>query len=226
MVQELVGKAVIVIGAETPAGGVVAMALAEAGADVACVAATTDGTAALAVRSLGRKAAALGVRAPVQAIDASIGTAVQVAFRQLAKELGRVDGAVCAVDVQLDKALERTSDAEWAKVIGANLGAAFFMMRSAAREIAPGGAIVAVIDGQATAPGRVAYAAAKAGVRALVQGLAGELAERDIRIYGVASDDSSSRMNEDELGPLIVRLLAGGEAAGASGMIFRYRALA
>lgn len=219
----LTGKAAIVVGVETPAGTDAALALAGAGADVACVAATTDATAALAARGVARKAAALGVRAPSQAIDAAIGTGVQVAVKQLVKELGRLDVLVHAADAPLAKPAARISDAEWARLIGANLSGAFFAMRAAAREIAEAGAIIAIVPSPPGAADHAAYDAAKAGVLTLVGGLAVELADRGPRVYALAArgwpHDDDPTLPHD-LGPLVVRLAA--DASVASGLVLRF----
>lgn len=215
--RPLSGKSAIVLGAETPAGSAAALALAEAGVDVACVAATTDATAALAVRSVAKRAAAFGVRAPSQAIDAGIGTGVQVAVKQLLKELGRLDAFVCAADAPLAKPVERIGDAEWAKLVGANLSAAFFAMRAAARELSAGGAIIVVAPSPPGGEHAAAYDATKAGALALVRGMAAELAERGVRVYALVAEGWPADGAEGErLGALVVRLASGtgGEASG------------
>ncbi len=223
--SRLSGKAAVVLGAETPAGTAAALALAEAGADVACLAAITEGAAALAVRSVAKKAAGLGVRAPSQAIDASIGTGVQVAMNQMVKELGRLDAVVCATDAPLDKPLARVSDAEWARLLGANLGAAFFAMRAAARALAEGGVIIAVVPTPPRGAGHGAYDATKAGVLALVRGAAGELAGQGVRVYALAAEGwaHDEAPPTEPLGSLVVRLV-GDSAYGDGARVLHFRA--
>ncbi len=83
---------VLVLGAETDLGRLIATRLAERGARVAVVAAAPDSETAFAVQRL---AARLG--GPGQAIDAANEMAVRVMVRQVAKALGGLDAVVfCA----------------------------------------------------------------------------------------------------------------------------------
>lgn len=90
-VPELRGKRALVLGVETPTGRALALALAEAGAEVAAVAATTDAEAAFAAQRLGRCLAERGRRPLAQAIDATNDMAVRVMSRQVVKALGGLD---------------------------------------------------------------------------------------------------------------------------------------
>ena len=75
------------------------------------------------------------------------------------------------------------------QVVDLNLTAALLVARRAVRDLTAGGALVNVSSAAATlgAPHEyVHYAAAKAGVDALTQGLAQEVAPRGIRVIGVA----------------------------------------
>ena len=75
------------------------------------------------------------------------------------------------------------------RVVDLNLTAAIYVARAAVRHLGEGGALVNISSGAATlgAPHEyVHYAAAKAGVDALTQGLAEEVAGRGIRVNAVA----------------------------------------
>lgn len=89
----LSGRRALVLGAESPLGQRLALALAEAGADVAAVAAATDPDSAFAVQRLARRIAALGRRSLAQAIDGGNEMALRVMARQVGKELGGLDAA-------------------------------------------------------------------------------------------------------------------------------------
>src|SRR3972149_6438137 len=73
----------LVLGAETPAGRALAVALTDSGAQPALVASPGDAETAFAVQRLARRLGALS-----QAIDATNEMAVRVMVRQVAKALG------------------------------------------------------------------------------------------------------------------------------------------
>ena len=98
--QDMRGKRVLLLGAETELGQALASALAEAGADVAVVAATTDAGAAFAVQRLSRRLIARGRRSLAQAIDGTNEMAVRVMVRQVGKELAGLDAIVFCVDLE------------------------------------------------------------------------------------------------------------------------------
>ena len=85
----------LVLGAETPVGGAIAAALAEAGARLALVASSSDAETAFAVQRLARRTGAV----LSQAIDATNEMAVRVMVRQVAKSLGGLDAVVFCADL-------------------------------------------------------------------------------------------------------------------------------
>jgi hypothetical protein len=91
---DLSGKRVLILGAETEIGRTVTTAVAEAGASVAAVAATSDAEAAFAVQRLARRLSTGERKVIAQAIDATNEAAVRVMVRQVSKELGGLDAAV------------------------------------------------------------------------------------------------------------------------------------
>lgn len=180
---ELSGRKVLVIGAGTDAGRVIATALAAVGADIAVASGTVNGDEVMAVRRTRRAVEALGSRAVEYAFDTSLGQNVLVSTRQVAKEMGGIDLLVNAQDYPVSNPLQRTSDAEWAHTLTLNLGGAFFACRAAVREMSGGGGILNVIPppAQEMMPA-AAYTAARYGLLGLTRALARELADRAIRI--------------------------------------------
>jgi NAD(P)-dependent dehydrogenase (short-subunit alcohol dehydrogenase family) len=178
----------LVIGAGTPVGRSIALALAESGADVAVAAATLDGDEVMAVRRTRRAVAALGRQTAEYAFDTSLGQNVQVSTRQVAKELGGLDVLVNAQDVFIQAKAERTSDSDWGRILAINLNGVFFACRAALREMSDsGGAIVNVVSAppiDAVAPA-AAYLAAKAGVAGLSRALAAEAAASGVRVNAI-----------------------------------------
>jgi NAD(P)-dependent dehydrogenase (short-subunit alcohol dehydrogenase family) len=91
---DLSGKRVLILGAETEIGRAVTTAVAEAGASVAAVAATSDAEAAFTVQRLARRLSSGEPKVIAQAIDATNEAAVRVMVRQVSKELGGLDSVV------------------------------------------------------------------------------------------------------------------------------------
>ena len=111
----------LVLGAETEIGGAVTSAVAEAGASVAAVAATSEAEAAFAVQRLARRLSSGGRKVIAQAIDATNEAAVRVMVRQVSKEFSGLDAVVMFAvwsdsgELATGMALEGTSSrlAEW-----------------------------------------------------------------------------------------------------------------
>ena len=121
------GVRALVLGAETAAGRVLAIALAAAGAHTAIVAARADAAVAFEVQRLSRR-----IGATSQAIDATNEMALRVMTRQLSKRLGGLDLLLFCADLA-----------------DGNPDALVLASRFAAREIARagGGTIVIALPG-------------------------------------------------------------------------------
>jgi NAD(P)-dependent dehydrogenase (short-subunit alcohol dehydrogenase family) len=174
------------MGASAALAEAVAVTLAEVSFDVALTTATNDAEEAFALRRVSRRVTALGRRSMNESIDMSNGAAVQVAIRQVAKELGGIDLLVLAPEVRVDKPPERLTDADWARLAGVNLGGVFFACRGVFREMQrnepPGGSIVLLSD--AVAGGEsAAYSALRTGARALVEGLRDEWSVHGVSLH-------------------------------------------
>ena len=196
--RSFAGSRVLVVGAAGEAASAVALALAEGGADVALTSLTPDAEEALALRRLARRIEALGRRAVVESLDAGLATGVQVAVRQVAKALGGIDIAIVATDWQLARPAQRTSDAEWARLLSLNLSAAFYACRSVVRELARNqgevkGRILVLLPlvAPSAAEPAAGYEAARAGTEALVIALAREWAP-EVKVNGLRFDVVSS----------------------------------
>lgn len=139
-------------------------------------------------------------------VDVSDGDAVNNLFERVLQQHGRVDVVVHAAGVD-DPAskekilaaqaearpvlvLDQMSDDTWRRVMSINLDGTFHILRASARVMVPrrAGTIVTIGSSSAfdTFAGYGAYAASKAGVQALSQSAAKELAHFGIRVNTVA----------------------------------------
>ncbi|MBE3111129.1 MAG: SDR family oxidoreductase [Acidobacteria bacterium] len=222
----LTGKKALVIGTGCSAGRAIALALAEAGADIATASSTR---AAADVASTTETARLLGRREARQ-IDAASSSEVRDAVEGATRDLGRLDILVNSVDLFLAKPIGEISDAEWTRVLTANLSSAFFACRAAGPLMARQGfgRIVNVASGlgERGLPNCSAYCAAKGGVLNMTRALAQEWAANGVTVNVIAPawmedtpglgelDSESNRLlrfipmrrpgRPDEIGPLAV----------------------
>jgi len=182
------GKVVLITGGKR-IGAVVAAALANAGADVALVynrsRAEADETAA-AVRAQGRRAFT------VQA-DVTDERACQDAVAATVRELGRLDILINMASLYVAKPFGDLSAADWDRQLSVDLRATFLFSHAATPEMRKqgGGRIINFADwivasSRPRYPGYLPYYVAKAGVKALTEGLALELAADQILVNAIA----------------------------------------
>lgn len=124
----------------------------------------------------------LAIRADVtdvEALDRAVATA--------AEKLGKLDIVFANAGIAGGSPVGQTSLAEFEAIIRTNLTSVFFTVQAAAPYLNPGASII--LNGSVHAvmgmPGYSAYAATKAGVRAMTRNLASELAPRGIRVNQV-----------------------------------------
>jgi NAD(P)-dependent dehydrogenase (short-subunit alcohol dehydrogenase family) len=179
------GKAAVVTGAGRGLGQQMALALAEAGADVVCAARSRGQIeeTAEAIRALGRRSIAV----PTDVRDS---TQCNALIDACVSELGKIDimlsnagiGDARAMGVELWD----VPDDDWRDTVDVNFSSAFYCARAAAKAMVDaqqGGVIINVASGTALRgdPPRFAYAASKAGVISLTKSLAVMLQRYGIR---------------------------------------------
>jgi NAD(P)-dependent dehydrogenase (short-subunit alcohol dehydrogenase family) len=120
--------------------------------------------------------------------DVADPVATASAFAALRAELGELDGLVNCAGINLTGEAADLSVDDWRRVLDVDLSGTFYACRAAAPHLRPGSAVVNVASVLAVRArrGRIAYAAAKAGVVAVTRVLALEWAERSIRVNAVA----------------------------------------
>jgi NAD(P)-dependent dehydrogenase (short-subunit alcohol dehydrogenase family) len=187
---DLSGKRALVMGAASSVGHAIALAFSEVGADVTVTTATPDASEALAIKRLAREIATMGPRREPQALDASLGTAVQVMVRQVVKDVGGLDILVTAPDLFLGKEATKTNDVEWSRILSINLSSVFYACRAVGREMVKQrwGRIINVASalGERGLANSAAYCAAKAGVMNLTRALAQEWGPHGVTVNCIA----------------------------------------
>jgi len=180
---DLGGRVAVVTGANTGIGQGLAIALAEAGADVALVGRSPADETAELVRAVGRRAAIIGADlstiAPVQeVVDRTIG------------ELGGLDILVNNAGIIRRGDPLEFSEEDWDAVIDTNLKSVFFLCQAAARHMVTKGrgkiiniASMLSFQGGIRVP---SYTASKSGVAGLTKLLANEWAPKGINVNAIA----------------------------------------
>ena len=180
--QEMQGKAALITGAARNIGRAIALALADAGANVALAArADRDGleeTAALA--------RAKGVRAEVILADITDEVSVRDMVGAVKATFGRLDVLVNNAALRAETPIEEITMAEWRKVLAVNLDGAFLAVQAALPllKASDAGAIINIggLTAYTGAKNRPHVVAAKAGLDGLTKALAQDLAEAQITV--------------------------------------------
>jgi 2-deoxy-D-gluconate 3-dehydrogenase len=180
---DLAGRVAIVTGANTGIGQGLAIALAEAGADVALVGRTPAEETAQKVRSAGRRAAIVGA-------DLSTIAPLQEVVDRTVQELGGLDILVNnAGTIRRADALE-FSEEDWDAVVDTNLKSVFFLCQAAARHmVSQGKGKIINIASMLSFQGGIrvpSYTASKSGIAGLTKLLANEWAAKGINVNAIA----------------------------------------
>jgi 3-oxoacyl-[acyl-carrier protein] reductase len=183
---DLHGKIALVTGGSRGIGAAVAVALAEAGADIAVNYRERAEAAATVAKDIGRT----GRRALAVGADVSNSGAVAKMMERIAAELGPIDILVNNAGIGRRRAPEELDEAEWDATIAVNLKGAFLCTQA----VLPGmqargfGRIVNISSGAARGPGGIGvhYNASKAGLEGLTRGYAARLARTGVTVNAVA----------------------------------------
>ena len=192
----LEGKVAIVTGGRRGIGEAIALALAEAGADVAVSSQTGDDRlAAVAeeIKKLGR--CSLAVEA-----DVSQKADVDNLVTRVLAEFGRIDILVNNAGMWIPgQSILECEEASWDKVINVDLKGVYLCSRAVGAKMAAqkSGNIINITSkaGVTPRPRAGAYCTAKAGVIMLTRQLSLELAEYNIRVNAIAPGWVKTDMN-------------------------------
>jgi 2-dehydro-3-deoxy-D-gluconate 5-dehydrogenase len=195
----LEGKVALVTGANTGLGQGIAVALAEAGADIAAAGISPPTETEAKVKALGRK---------FVSIEANL-TSIEPVARLLQETLDGLGG----VDILVNNAgLIRRADAvdfseqDWDDVMNVNIKSAFFLSQAVGRHfIAQGSGKIINIASMLSFQGGIrvpSYTASKSGIAGITRLLANEWAGKGVNINAIApgymATDNTAQLRADE----------------------------
>jgi len=179
------GEIALVTGASRGIGRAIALALGEAGANVAGTA-TTVGGAARIDRTLQEQGyQGLGVE-----LNVTAQTSIDAAMKHLSNSLGTPTILVNNAGIVRDNLLMRMKDEEWTEVIDTDLSSVYRLSKACLRGMMKmrKGRIINItsVVGATGNGGQTNYAAAKAGMMGFTKSLAREVGSRGITVNCVA----------------------------------------
>lgn len=219
---DLSGRVAVVTGANTGIGQAIAIALAQAGADVALVGRTPAEDTAQAIRDLGRRA--LIVSADLSSIEP-----VQRIVDETVVGLGGLDILVNNAGIIRRADAVDFTEADWDAVVDTNLKSVFFLCQAAGRHmIAQGRGRIINIASMLTFQGGIrvpSYTASKSGIGGLTKLLANEWAKHGLSVNAIApgyiATNNTAALQADEArnAAILDRIPAGrwGDAADLGG---------
>src|SRR5215211_6066673 len=178
--RALEGRAALVTGASSGLGRATAIALAQAGADVALVARSAE-----ELESTQAEVSKTGRRALTLPTDLAKEDGAAWAVEQTVEALGRIDVLVNAAGTDVPGTLEELDVEGWDRTLSVNLRAPFLLSKAAFPHMreAGGGTIVNVssVAGKKGWANASAYCASKFGLTGFTQALADEARPHGIR---------------------------------------------
>lgn len=182
---KLDGKIAVVTGGSRGLGKAYALALAQAGANVAVIGVGDASGTVSEIEQLGRRA---------WSFTADLGTGKETAEKVMAEVFaatGGIDILVNNAGIIRREPFTEHSETNWNDVIGLNLSAPFFLSQLAAKQMIEqgrGGKIINIasmlsFQGGILVPG---YAASKGGIRSLTMLMGNELAKHNICCNAIA----------------------------------------
>jgi 2-deoxy-D-gluconate 3-dehydrogenase len=199
---KLDGKTALVTGSKRGIGKAMAVALAEAGANIIGVSNTLESTGS----EVEKEVKALGRSFRGYACDFGNRTALYAFIKQVQADVPRIDILVNNAGTILRKPAVDHPDEYWDQVIEVNLNSQFILSREIGKKMVERGegkivftASLLTFQGGITVPG---YAASKGGIGQLTKALANEWAGKGVNVNAIApgyiSTDNTSALRADE----------------------------
>lgn len=201
----LKGQKALVTGANSGIGKGVAIALAQAGADVVINYVSSADTADETVEEMKRTDSE--IRAYTHQADVSKEDEVQEMFKKMIKEFGTIDILVNNAGLQRDAAFDEMTLEQWNLVLNVNLTGQFLCAREAVREFkrkgvvkeisCAAGKIICMSSVHQEIPwaGHVNYATSKGGINMMMKSIAQEVAPHRIRVNGICPGAIKTSIN-------------------------------
>ena len=220
----LQGKVALVTGANTGLGQGIAIALAEAGADIACAGTSAADETAEKITALGRRC--ITIKADLSSL-----APVQNLVDQTLSELGALDILVNNAGTIRRADAVAFTEADWDAVMDVNLKTAFFLCQAAGRHmLGKGRGKIINIASMLSFQGGIrvpSYTASKHGIAGITKLLANEWASKGLNInaiapgYMVTNNTAALRSDENRNREILARIPAArwgepGDVGGAA----------
>jgi len=200
---KLDGKTALVTGAKRGIGKAMALALAEAGADIIGVSASLEAEGS----EVEKEVRALGRNFKGYTCDFADREAVYAFIRQVKNDFPKIDILVNNAGTILRQPAKEHSDEYWDQVMNVNLDSQFILSREIGKEMVERGAGKIIFtasllsfQGGITVPG---YAASKGAIGQLTKALANEWASKGVQVNAIApgyisTDNTEALRNNPE----------------------------
>lgn len=211
----LAGKTALVTGAKRGIGRSIAVALAEAGADIIGVSATLELTGS----KVQQEVEATGRTFKAYQADFNDRKAIYAFIDKVKGECAPVDILFCNAGTIMRKPAAEHPDEYWDEVINVNLNAQFILSREFGKDMIARGsgkviftASLLSFQGGITVPG---YAASKGAIARLIMALSNEWASKGVQVNGIApgyisTDNTEALRNDPERAKSILSRIPAG----------------
>ncbi|MFD2257584.1 2-dehydro-3-deoxy-D-gluconate 5-dehydrogenase KduD [Luteolibacter algae] len=211
----LAGKTALVTGCKRGIGKAMAVALAEAGADVIGVSASLEASGS----DVEKEITALGRSFKAYSCDFSDRGALRTFIGQVTSDYPRIDILVNNAGTIMRNPAADHSDEYWDKVMEVNLNSQFVLSREIGKQMIANGsgkiiftASLLTFQGGINVPG---YAASKGGIGQLTMALANEWASKGVNVNAIApgyiaTDNTEALRNDPERSQSILSRIPAG----------------